>query len=546
MVTRCQDIHETLHIIYTDFSDKLAKDSRCTTKARTSALAKIHNIIEDAFIEAAGASEFDNMALYLYWGRVSRLFANTPSAGTIQRTFETIQLNDDSENKEKLLLFIKYLNYFIDLLLYPMIEPCEPNEKICRYIESTKQLFLDGSICGNPKERFIYSQKIFDIIEPLIPENDVFDESAVDELFGKLLGGSETHSGKSVSINSFRHNGKTAAITRRLFTDLDGNPLEIPNHDEQYCVIADGFEDDKNAVILLVTATGQSWEYSGMELKASIIHKDIKIKVERPKPNLNLKKAYQNICNKYKLNINSYNARFLQLLKGLVDTKEDKFTFGSGIASKRLGDTKKRYWFRNVSGIEVPDLAILFLIDGSGSMEGLRRENAMISSVILHEVLAKNGIEHAIVEHRAVFGESLVKHNILVDFNFKQNDKYNILALKADEGTREGLSLCWAEKYLLENSTAEHKVIVAISDGFPYHTINDDTSYEPPVSIKDSANAVKKISKHGIDTIGIALDEQGEDDCYQALKEIYPTVVACDDLKHLTGQLLTLVTKLFS
>ena len=111
----------------------------------------------------------------------------------------------------------------------------------------------------------------------------------------------------------------------------------------------------------------------------------------------------------------------------MVETKEDKYAFGSGIASKMLGDTKKRYWYRNVQGVDVPDIAILFLIDGSGSMEGNRRDGAMVSSVILHEVLAKNNIEHAIVEHRAIFDEPLVEHNILIDFNYKPNDKYNIM-----------------------------------------------------------------------------------------------------------------------
>ena len=104
------------------------------------------------------------------------------------------------------------------------------------------------------------------------------------------------------------------------------------------------------------------------------------------------------------------------------------------------------YWYRNVQGIDVPDIAILFLIDGSGSMEGARRDGAMVSSVILNEVLSKNNIEHAIVEHRAIFDEPLVKHNILIDFNYKPNDKYNIMLLEADNGTREGLSLMWAEK----------------------------------------------------------------------------------------------------
>lgn len=229
----------------------------------------------------------------------------------------------------------------------------------------------------------------------------------------------------------------------------------------------------------------------------------------------------------------------------MAETREDKYAFGSGIASKMLGDTKKRYWYRNVRGVDVPDVAILFLVDGSGSMEGELCDGALVASVILHEVLAKNNIEHAIVEHRAVFGEPLVEHNILIDFNFKPNDKYNIMRLDADNGTREGLSLAWAEKYLSENSSAENKVIIVISDGVPYHTDGEE-EYAPPVSTKDAKNAADKIYKSGVEIIAVALDCGKESYCYDALSGIYRRVVKCGDIKRLTGQLLTLVSKLFS
>ena len=65
MITRGQNIHECLHIIYTDFPNPVLKDERSSTKARIKTLALISNIIEDAFIEAAGCSVYDNLELYL-------------------------------------------------------------------------------------------------------------------------------------------------------------------------------------------------------------------------------------------------------------------------------------------------------------------------------------------------------------------------------------------------------------------------------------------------------------------------------------------------
>ena len=50
--------------------------------------------------------------------------------------------------------------------------------------------------------------------------------------------------------------------------------------------------------------------------------------------------------------------------------------------------------------------------------------------------------------------------------------------------------------------------------------------------------------KRGTDIIAISLDEDGSYECYDQLKEIYPSLIACNDLSRLTGQLLGLIAKL--
>lgn len=558
MITRAQNIHETLHIIYTNFPLDLLKDPRGNSKFNQMILSSISNIIEDCFIEAAGVSEFDNMGLFLTFGRVSRLFSTTPAKGTIQRKFEEFTKSEEKQEtklskeefdiQRKISLIMELLDYFITMLLYPMVKLEEPSKDIKEYVDKTKDLWISGSICGDPDKRYEYTSKIFDIIEPLIPkikDEDTEKYEYIKKFISVLVGDEKTHSGKNMSINQFESKGRKAVITRKLFADLDGNKLD-GNYAEQYDYELAKFEEDKRQSIKQASQVTQHWEYTGGDLQSSAMHKNIKIKVTYPKPNINMKKAYDNIYNRYKLNINSYSSKFSQLLKGTVDSKEDKFSFGTGIESRRLGDLKKRYWYRKIQGIDMPDIAILFLIDGSGSMEGTKNENAIKSLVILHEVLSKNGIEHAIVEHRAIFHDSLVKHKILVDFNYSKNDKYNILMLDADEGTREGLSLMWARKYLMEHSHAEHKVIICISDGYPCHIANVNDNYAPPISTKDTHNTARKIEKGGISIIGVALEEnKGNTECYQALKEVYARVIDVDDMNHLTAKLLSLVSKLF-
>jgi hypothetical protein len=65
------------------------------------------------------------------------------------------------------------------------------------------------------------------------------------------------------------------------------------------------------------------------------------------------------------------------------------------------------------------------------------------------------------------------------------------------------------------------------------------------VSIKDTANAAAKITRRGTTIIAVALDDGNctASSCYDELKAIYPSVVACADLKRLTEQLLRIISK---
>jgi len=529
MCARSPNIHECLHIIYSDFPCGCVSDTRGTTSFRKTLLSNISNIIEDAFIEAAGCSEFDNLEHFLLWFRVGVGF---------KASKENIDLD--------YIPLFSYLNYMCNFLLFPFIKQNIPHDDISKYIENTKQLFLDGAICGDSSDRYVYTQKIFDIIEPLIPENEP-EEKLLEQLMEKLLIGTQTHSSKNSTIADYSNKGKKANITRRLFTDKKGNPLNNNKIKEKMDLeiirINNEIKGDSFILGLIKTTI-----YSPCsDFDCSNIHKDIKIDVIRPKINLNLRKAYQNIVNKYKLTINSYTARFSQLLKGTAEEIEDRRYFGTGIMANKLADVKKRYWFRTVYGETLPNAGFLFLIDGSGSMQGERLHGAMETCVILHEVLRANNVLHSIVEHRAFYGKAFQENRILVSFSGKKEECYNILGLEASQGTREGLTLYWAEKYLLKECSSEKKIIVMISDGAPAHNYIDNNGnikdYSPPVSIKDTALAVKKITQRGTGIVAIALSTPGEDDCYGQLKTMYNDVVACTDISKLTGQLLGVISK---
>ena len=327
-----------------------------------------------------------------------------------------------------------------------------------------------------------------------------------------------------------------------VFTDIHGNILPQRDFREQTILLNEDYREKKDAALRILSIKPMVVNWKGTQFDCSRMHKDIVIVETRPKPNLNLRRAYQNICSKYQIIINSYNNHFTQLLKARIPFREEKRLFGSGINSARLADVKKRYWYRNGEEYGVPSLAVLLLIDGSGSMAGSRNESAMVSSVILHEVLKKQGIVHAIAEHRAGFTAPVVEINILVGTNARNEEKFNLLTLSANGDNRDGLALFWAEKFLNTYTAGDQKLIIVLADGEPAHEYD---AYYPPVSSKDTANAAVKIIKRGTDIIAVALDDDsdGEYACYDALKNIYPSVVSCTDLKRLTGQLFGIISK---
>ncbi len=532
MTARAQEVHECLHIIFTEFPLPANSDVRSTNMIRLITLAMIDNIIEDAFIENAGVSEFPDIEVFLRWGRIAHLVAPKSAAGTLQQVFaDAFDSKAEKPSEQEALEFI--LDYNAGILLYPMVRVKQPPDEYKEYIELTKPLFYEGSLCEEPQKRHLYACRIFDILEPLLP-----DETPEFSTLKTLLGGTDTHGKGGKSFTAHCSPGRKACISRRLFSDLNGQNIAFDESGEESAkIISVCASDLKEIIRLSKTVEKPSFVIiNGDATGAAAMHKNIQIKETKPNPDASLKKSYQMIVQAYRRVINNYIRRFSRLIHTENEFIENKKLFGTGISSKSLIDVKKRYWYQKYREESTPDIAVMLMIDGSGSMRGQRRNAAVQALVILHEVLESHHIEHSIVEHRAIYEKPLVEHNILLDFQHSADKRYNIMRLSAYDGTREGLSLFWAERYLQNHSTASNKVLIVISDGYPEHWC-DISAYSPPVSTKDTANAAFQIAHRGTKIIAIALGS----DCYSGLKGIYPKTVECSDLEKLTGQLLKMI-----
>lgn len=544
IITRALTIHECLHILYTDFPCHSLNDPICDTKNKKLVMAEISNIIEDAYIEAVGCSCFDNMEFYLKFIRVSQLFRSYKKSTKVINLKDAlaggnevvIQKRKERSDSDRLK---EYLGVMVNFLLYPWIYDEGYSSDIAEYVAKTKQYFLDGSAAASPDERYEYCQKVFDVIKHLIPDDEE-EELSFDEIDKRLIGG-KTHSGEGGIAGTAGNKGKSQSVTRRLFSGLNGEKIKSGVTEVRILGILDEISRNERAVGDIEGAVGVYLVIGANDTGATPVHKNIKIEENHPKINYDLRKAYKNIHSKYASVIRSYNSKFAQLLQAHMTVREEGFEFGNGITSKRLGNPHRKFWYRQQDGTDVPDISVMLLIDGSGSMEGGRTKAAMESAVILHEVLKNQGITHAVVEHRAHGSNPSMEVNILVDFDAKDDQKLNLLQLTSGGDNRDGLALYWAEKYIGKRTLNDYKLIIVLSDGLPAHKVDN---YYPPVSAMDTANAVRKIKKRGTDIVAVSLDDYGSFDCYGKLSEIYPNLIACNDLSRLTGQLLGIIAKI--
>lgn len=98
---------------------------------------------------------------------------------------------------------------------------------------------------------------------------------------------------------------------------------------------------------------------------------------------------------------------------------------------------------------------------------GKQCKSAMKSAVILHEVLKKQGIKHAIVEHRTSEDITEIDCYVLFGFNSHEEKKYNLMQIDAYGSNRDGLVLYRAKRYMSRRANCIEKIMIVLSDGLP-------------------------------------------------------------------------------
>jgi len=252
--------------------------------------------------------------------------------------------------------------------------------------------------------------------------------------------------------------------------------------------------------------------------------------------------------------INKYN-RTLEPIKGLarnlikrmkdiIRYNEDLKVTGliSGKVNKsqlyRMG-VDKLIFYKQKEKSDEADLAILLLIDESGSMNCDRRSYyAQQAAILLYEVCDALKIPLAVIGFDAKSYGDEVYHRHYVDFDSRdKREKYKLAYINARHENRDGYSVKYAGEYLARRPETD-KILIVITDGEPMHPSTKDVYYGK-LGVEDSGRAVKDLEKMGINVFGLAIGDGKSE-----IKKIYTkNYIDIPNLKHLPGKLVNLIEK---
>lgn len=145
---------------------------------------------------------------------------------------------------------------------------------------------------------------------------------------------------------------------------------------------------------------------------------------------------------------------------------------------------------------DIPNMAVCILIDGSGSMDGEKEENARKTALVIYEVCQALHIPVMVYSHNAASNVSLTA---LADFgSVDGQDKYRICDLKSDWGNRDGMALRFCSERLSKRPEPV-KIQMIISDGLP-------SAYQSDAEGRaDIRNVLMDFSKVGVKYMAFGL-----------------------------------------
>lgn len=192
--------------------------------------------------------------------------------------------------------------------------------------------------------------------------------------------------------------------------------------------------------------------------------------------------------------------------------KEDGLYTGKRIEAHSLTRYDKKFFSTTRLPEDIPDMAVMLLIDESGSMSGERIEIARDTAIILYNFCRECNIPISIVGHTAdhVSDVDLISY---AEFDsVDKKDNLRLMGISAKSNNRDGYALRYAAEKL-DRRREDMKLLFVISDGYPAAHC-----YGHAQGKADVQNVVQTYRKKGMNiiTAGIGSDRHNVETIYNA------------------------------
>ena len=218
-----------------------------------------------------------------------------------------------------------------------------------------------------------------------------------------------------------------------------------------------------------------------------------KIKVSDPEY---AAEQYSLLLEKLRPGINSLTARLKNIFQNDLEIKEYR---GSGkINYKRLTSSRMtaRVFDKNHLPSEKANLAVMLLVDESGSMSGTNARTAKETAIALAEVMNNLHVPTYIIGFTADCGADAV-HNHYTTWRNSRAERLSLLDITARSNNFDGYSIRYGGE-LLKRVNAEHKLMIVVSDGSPAcYAYRSGTS-----GIADTKDAIRN-TRNFADVLGV-------------------------------------------
>lgn len=186
-------------------------------------------------------------------------------------------------------------------------------------------------------------------------------------------------------------------------------------------------------------------------------------------------------------------------------------TTGKYAIKRDLTHTNVKIFDKKKDKKNTDDMAVVLLVDMSGSMHGQKIALARNCTITMAETFAALKIPCHIMGFTADVMEADVVHAHFVTWTNTPKERVSLMRISANANNDDGYSIRYATQ-LLKKKNAEHKILFVLSDGAPAcHR------YRKTDGLKDTASAILEARKSGVSIFGIGIGVV----TYDILKEMY-------------------------